>query len=31
LVVAVAILASPAAFYIQGINVPIDGERTGNL
>ena len=28
---AVAFIASPAAAYINGINIPVDGGRTGSL
>lgn len=28
---AIAFLATPAAAYINGINLPVDGGRTGNL
>jgi 3-oxoacyl-[acyl-carrier protein] reductase len=28
---AIAFLATPAAAYINGINIPVDGGRTGSL
>jgi len=28
---AIAFLATPAAAYINGINLPVDGGRTGSL